>query len=95
MHLLRPKIGVLGGLACAASLLLGAAPALASTHSRRPATGPEVVYGAVHGKAANATAPRIPLRLWGMVHTTDPTFTLGNGGGRRHSLNTGKGLLTI
>jgi hypothetical protein len=95
MHLLRPKSGVLGGLACAATLLLGAAPALASTHSRRPATGPEVVYGAVHGKAANATAPRIPLRLWGMVHTTDPTFTLGNGGGRRHTLNTRKGRLTV
>ena len=96
MHRLRPKIGVLGGLACAATLLLGAAPAMASVnHSRRPATGPEVVYGAVHGKAANANAPRIPLRLWGMVHTTDPTFVLGNGNGRRHTLHTGKGLLTV
>jgi hypothetical protein len=96
MHRLRPKIGVLGGLACAATLLLGAAPAMASTsNSRKPVTGPEVVYGAVHGKAANATAPRIPLRLWGMVPTTDPTFVLGNGGGRRHSLRTGKGRLTV
>ena len=95
MHRLRPKIGVLGGLACAATLLLGAAPAMASTnHSRRPVTGPEVVYGAVHGKEANATAPRIPLRLWGVVHTTDPTFVLG-GGHPRHTLNTGKGRLTV
>lgn len=95
MHRLRPKMGVLGGLACAATLL-GAAPAMASTHhSRRPATGPEVVYGAVHGQAANASAPRIPLRLWGMVHTTDPAFVLGNGGGRRHTLRTGKGRLTV
>lgn len=96
MHRLRPKIGVLGGLACAATLLLGAAPAMASTsHSRQPITGPEVVYGAVHGKAANALAPRIPLRLWGMVHTTDPTFVLGGGAHRRHTLRTGKGLLTV
>ena len=96
MHPLRPKIGVLGGLACAATLVLGAAPAMASTHhSHRPVTGPEVVYGAVHGKAANASAPRIPLRLWGMVHTTDPTFVLGNGTGRRHTLRTGKGRLTV
>lgn len=96
MHLVRPKIGVLGGLACAATLLLGAAPAMASTHhSHRPATGPEVIYGAVHGKEANANAPRIPLRLWGMVQTTDPTFVLGNGAGRRHTLRTGKGLLTV
>lgn len=69
MHRLRPKIGVLGGLACAATLLLGAAPAMAATHhSRKPVTGPEAVYGAVHGTEANATAPRIPLRLWGVVH---------------------------
>ena len=96
MHPLRPKIGVLGGLACAATVVLGAAPAMASTnHSRKPATGPEVVYGAVHGKAANASAPHIPLRLWGMVHTTDPTFVLGNGNGRRHTLRTGKGRLTV
>ena len=33
MHRLRPKIGVLGGLACAATLLLGAAPAMASTNN--------------------------------------------------------------
>ena len=96
MHPLRPKIGLLGGLACAATLILGAAPAMASTHhSHRPVTGPEVVYGAVHGKEANASAPRIPLRLWGMVHTTDPTFVLGNGTGRRHTLRTGKGRLTV
>lgn len=96
MDRLRPKIGVLGGLACVATLLLGAAPAMASSnHSRRPVTGPEVVYGAVHGKAANASAPRIPLRLWGMVHTTDPTFVLGNGASRRHTLRTGKGRLTL
>ena len=96
MHRLRPKIGVLGGLACAATLLLGAAPAMAAAHhSRKPVTGPEVVYGAVHGKEANATAPRIPLRLWGVVHTTDPTFVLGGGGHRRHVLNTGKGRLTV
>ncbi len=66
MHRLRPKIGGLGGLACAATLLLSATPAMASTNnSRRPVTGPEVVYGVVYGKEANATAPRIPLRLWG------------------------------
>ena len=97
MHLLRPKIGVLGGLACAATLALGATPAMASTHvSHRPVTGPEVVYGAVHGKEANASAPRIPLRLWGMVHTTDPTFVLGNGNGLAGTrCNTGKGRLTV
>ncbi|MGP8000206.1 MAG: hypothetical protein ACLPKI_23245 [Streptosporangiaceae bacterium] len=99
MHLLRAKIGAASGLACVAALVLGAVPAAASTHSpSRPVTGPEVVYGAVHGKAANASAPRIPLRLWGLVHTSDPTFVLGNGNGkgsRRHTLRTRAGRLTV
>ena len=50
MHRLRPKIGVLGGLACAATLLLGAAPAMASTNnSRKPVTGEPGCTALNHG----------------------------------------------
>ena len=40
-------------------------PALASSMS---VTGPEIAYGAVHGKAATANNPVIPLKWRGLVH---------------------------
>jgi hypothetical protein len=95
----RPRRGA-AALAAAggiAALLLAGVPALASTHSAaaKTTTGPEVVQGAVHGKAANANVTRIPLTLHGVVNTTDPGFALGSGGGDNHVLATKAGRLAV
>ena len=64
---LRMKLGALAIAGAAASLLLGGGPALASNHAARTITGPEVIAGTLHGKAALANAPTIPLQWRGLV----------------------------
>jgi hypothetical protein len=96
MHYLGTKLGALAVGGSIAALVLAAAPAQASTHSAgRWITGPEVVYGAAYGRAATANAPRIPLRLRGVVNTSDLGFVLGNGGGKKHVLRTRAGKLAV
>lgn len=69
MHL-RMKLGAIA-VASAASLVLTAGPALASTHTTT--TGPEVAYGALHNKAAweqgGKQNPKVPVRFRGIVRT--------------------------
>jgi hypothetical protein len=87
----------IGGIVAAASVALTLAsvgPAFASS-AAKTMTGPEVVSGAAHGKAAVANVTPLPLTLAGVVATTDHGFTLGPGGGNTHTLSTPAGKLTV
>ncbi len=86
-------------MAGAASVALAGAPALASSHAGAGTarTGPEVIFGAVHGKAALVHSPVIPLRLRGVVNTRSGVNLGGKGPhkGDTKTLRTGAGKLTI
>lgn len=86
-------------IAGAASVALAGTPALASSQASasRARTGPEVIFGAVHGKAALVHAPVIPLRLRGVVNTRSGVNLGGKGPhkGSIKTLRTGAGKLTI
>jgi hypothetical protein len=86
-------LGVISGIT---ALALGVTPALASSsQSAKSVTGPEVLSGAVHGAAANANNPTIPLTLTGVVNTTAPKFTLGSSTSTKHSVPTKAGTLWV
>jgi hypothetical protein len=91
----------IGGAVAAASAVLMLAGGTAFASPAGPAgpaaktTGPEVVSGSAHGKAAIANVTPIPLTLAGVVATTDHGFTLGPGGGNTHTLSTAAGKLTV
>jgi hypothetical protein len=89
------RAGGLIGAAGAILLVAGGGFAVASAGAHRSVTGPEVVSGEVHGKAAIVSTPHIPLTLTGVVATTDRRFVLGNGGGNTHTLATPAGKLTV
>ena len=90
------RAGGLAGAAGAILLLAGGGMAIASSAAHTSVTGPEVVSGAVHGKAAIAETTHIPLRLSGVVATTDRGFVLGNGPSNAdHTLSTRAGKLTV
>jgi hypothetical protein len=85
-----------GGMAIS---LAAGVPALASTHSSasRAITGPEVISGTLHGKAAFAKKPIIPLRFIGLVKTRS-VINLGGGGphmGNQKTFRTRAGKLTV
>lgn len=86
-------------MAGVASVALAGAPALASSHAStgKARTGPEVIFGAVHGRAALVNAPVIPLRLRGVVNTRSVVNLGGKGPhkGDTKTLRTGAGKLTI
>ena len=86
-------------MAGVASVVLAGAPALASSHAStgKARTGPEVIFGAVHGRAALVNAPVIPLRLRGVVNTRSVVNLGGKGPhkGDTKTLRTGAGKLTI
>ena len=95
MRNLGTKYGAFTAMGSITVLLLAAAPALASTQQATSSvTGPEIVYGAVHGAAANADNPHIPLTFSGVVSTTAPGFVLG-GGADQHGLKTKAGTLFV
>jgi hypothetical protein len=95
MQHLIVRAGSLIGAAVAILLVAGGGFAVASAGARTSVTGPEVVSGVVHGKAAIASTTHIPLTLTGVVATTDRGFVLGNGGGNTHTLATAAGRLTV
>jgi hypothetical protein len=84
-----------GGIAAVA---LAGLPALASSGAAaKPLTGPEVMAGTVHGKAALASAPVIPLKLSGLVATRSSVHLGGSGpskGGTK-TFKTPAGNLTL
>jgi hypothetical protein len=94
MKLLKVKVGILTAAGAAMAVLLSGGSALASPHllGGRTITGPETVYGAVYGPAANAPRPVIPVKLFGVVNTTGFVVT---GGHRFHVLPTRAGKLFV
>jgi hypothetical protein len=99
MRKLPVRIGSVVAAASAALMLAGgtafASPAGLAGPAAKTVTGPEVVSGSAHGKAAIANVTHIPLTLAGVVATTDHGFTLGPGGGNTHTLATAAGKLTV
>jgi hypothetical protein len=90
------RAGGLAGAAGAVLLLAGAGLAMASSAAHTSVTGPEVVSGAVHGKAAIANNTHIPLHLSGVVVSTDRSFVLSGGpSNAEHTLTTPVGKLTV
>jgi hypothetical protein len=90
------RAGGLIGAAGAALLLAGGGFAIASSTASPSVTGPEVVSGVVHGKAALANSPHIPLTLVGVVGTKDRGFVLGNApSNATHILKTRAGNLAV
>ncbi|MGO9082248.1 MAG: hypothetical protein ACLQDY_25010 [Streptosporangiaceae bacterium] len=93
---LRTKLAA--GAGAVALALAAGVPALASSHAaaRKSVTGPEDVYGVVHGKAA-VTARNIPLKLRGLVTATGVVHLNGSGAhkGKTKSLTTSAGTLTV
>jgi hypothetical protein len=79
----------------AAAMLLAVPAALAGTHAAASVTGPEVLTGSVHGKAALVNAPHIPLILRGVVNTTAPGFVLGGKHSTTHTVKTRAGNLVV
>jgi hypothetical protein len=93
---LKVALGALAAAGGTAALVLTGVPAQASAHpAAARITGPEVVSGTIHGKAANANTPHIPLTLQGVVNTRDRGFVLGNGGGNSHTIPTRAGKLAV
>jgi hypothetical protein len=76
-------------------LMLGGAPAMAST--RNAITGPEIAYGAIYGKPATANNPVIPLSWRGLVNTRGVFSPNGPAPkkGHRFTFKTSAGKLTI
>jgi hypothetical protein len=91
---LTSKFGMIVA-AGAAALMLAVPAALAGTHAAASVTGPEVLSGSVHGQAALANSPHIPLTLQGVVATTDPGFVLSSRHATTHTVKTGKGNLVV
>lgn len=93
MHL-RMKLGAVA-VASAASLALTLAPAIAPAmaSTQASATGPEVVHGALRGKAAwiqgRKANPRVPVRFRGLVRTRG-VVGLGPSKSRTHTIRTGQ-----
>ncbi len=86
---LRMKLAAAAAAGAASVALAAGAPVLASSQAgaSAPVTGPEVIAGTVHGKAALANATKIPLRWRGLV-TTRSVVTLGGGGPHKGSVKT-------
>lgn len=94
MKLLKVKFGALALAGAAMALMMSGGSALASTqlvHSTG-ITGPEAIYGTVHGHAANARRPIIPVTLVGVVNTRGIVLVSG---GRFHTLPTKVGKLFV
>lgn len=90
--------GTLGALAVASSaaaLVMAGGPALAGAHkASKSITGPEVISGAVHGKAALANTPTIPVTFRGLVFTHGVVH-LSNSKSSTHTLKTPVGDFTV
>jgi hypothetical protein len=98
MPKLNLTLRTLAATAGVGAVMLAAVPALASTSPTPSVTGPEVISGTVHGKAALANAPVIPLKLTGVVAATSKVNLGGKGSpqkGDTKDLITTAGKLTV
>jgi hypothetical protein len=93
---LRLKLGAVAMAGGVAGLLVVGVPALASSHqsSVKTATGPEIIYGTVHGKAAIVRLPQFLLTFKGLVYANKVSFALGSSGPLQ-TLSTPAGKVTI
>lgn len=95
MHF-RMKLAALGVACGTAVLVLAGTPALASSHANaKTSTGPEVISGAVTGKAATANAPKIPLTFRGLVNARGVIILSGGSKSRTHTLSSSAGKFTV
>ena len=97
---LRMKLATVVVAGSAASLVLVGGPAGATTHAAGPAwtAGREVVYGALHGRAAwnqgEKKNPKVPVKFRGVVRTHG-VVGLGSSKPRTHAIRTGAGWFTV
>jgi hypothetical protein len=91
---LRIKLAALAMAGGTAALVLAATPAMASSHA---ITGPEIAYGAIHGKPATANNPVIPVTWLGLVNAHGVFSTSGPPPkkGQQHTFITSAGDLTV
>jgi hypothetical protein len=95
MQQLTGKLGALAVAGGLATLVLAAAPALASSHaSAATRTGPEVISGTVTGKAALVKAPKIPVTFAGLV-TARGVISLGSSASKTHTVPSSAGKFTV
>jgi hypothetical protein len=95
MQRFKTTIGALAVATTVAALMLAGGTASASSRvAGKSTTGPEVISGAVHGKAALANAPKIRLKFRGLV-TTHAVTVLGNNKSKTHTLKSAAGNLTV
>jgi hypothetical protein len=89
------KLGAVA-VASAASLALTAGPAVASTQAST--TGREVIYGALHNKAAwdqgGKANPKVPVKFRGVVRTRG-VVGLGSSKSKTRTLRTRAGKFTV
>jgi hypothetical protein len=90
---LRMKLASVAMAGGAAALILAGGPALASTHAST--TGPEVIYGQLHGKAALANAPLIPVKFRGVVKTRGVVNLGGPSNAKNHKIPTPVGKYAV
>ncbi len=90
---LRMKLATIAMAGSASALVLAGGPALASTHALT--TGREVIFGQVHGKAALANSPMVPLKFRGVVRTHGIVNLGGPGNARNHTIPTPAGKYAV
>jgi hypothetical protein len=87
---LRMRLAALSAAGGTALLVLAGTHALASSHaSAKTRTGPEVISGALHGKAALVNAPKVPVTFQGLV-TARGVVSLGSAKSKTHTSSAGK-----
>lgn len=93
---LKLRLGALVLAGGAAGLLAVGVPALASSHpaSVRTVTGPEIIRGVLHGKAANAVFLNFRLTFQGLVYANSVKLSL-LGPSAQRTLSTPAGKITI
>jgi hypothetical protein len=94
MRKVMVRVGGLVAVASASLMLASASSAFAGS-TAKAVTGPEVISGSAHGKAAIANVTPIPLTFAGLVATSDRGFNLGGGNSNTHTLATPSGRLTV
>ena len=91
----RTKLGALAVAGGTAVLVLAAVPALASSQaSAKSVTGPEVISGALYGKAAVANNPIVSVTLRGVVNAHG-TLSLGSSTSTKHTVMSSAGKLVV
>lgn len=92
---LRVKLGALAVAGSTAVVVLAAGPALASSQaSTKSVTGPEVISGALYGKAALPNNLVIPVRLRGVVGAHG-TLTVNGSNSKTHTVSSSAGNLVV